>query len=135
MPFLSKPQSLALLLPAMALLGLALGLPLYYLLNFSTLTGNFMLQDVTGPTGANYTGLLNDPFFLGIAGRTFVISLCVTLIALIFGFPLAALMSRAPAAWRSPIAIVVLSPLLVSMVASSYGWIVILGNNGSSTIC
>ncbi|WP_170926495.1 ABC transporter permease [Devosia lucknowensis] len=89
-----------------------------------------MLQEVSGPTGANYSGLLTDAFFLGVAGRTFLISLCATVMALIFGFPLAALMSRAPAAWRSPIAIIVLSPLLVSMVASSYGWIVILGNNG-----
>lgn len=130
MPFMSRFSSTALLLPAIALLAMVLGMPLYYLLNFSALTGDFMLQDLSGPTFSNYSNLLTDGFFLAVAGRTFAISFCVTVVALILGFPLASLMSRAPAAWRSPIAIVVLSPLLVSMVASSYGWIVILGNNG-----
>ena len=130
MPFLSGPWTLLLLAPAIALLAAFLGVPLFYLLNFSVLTGDFALQEFGDPTMGNYLELLGDRFFLGVAGRTFLISICVTLVALVLGFPLAALMWRAPSAWRSPIAIVVLSPLLVSMVASSYGWIVILGNNG-----
>lgn len=130
MPFLSKRLSALLLVPAMALLGACLAIPLFYLLNFSALTGDFIVQDLKGPTFSNFSDLLTDTFFLGVAGRTFLISICVTVVALVLGFPLAALMWRAPGAWRSPIAIIVLSPLLVSMVASSYGWIVILGQNG-----
>jgi putative spermidine/putrescine transport system permease protein len=130
MPFLSTRLSAVLLLPAMALLGVCLAIPLFYLLNFSTLTGDFAVQDLQGPTLSNFSDLLTDVFFLGVAGKTFLISLGVTAAALVLGFPLAALMWRAPAVWRSPISIIVLSPLLVSMVASSYGWIVILGQNG-----
>jgi len=130
MPFLSRNLSALLLAAPMALLTLCLATPLLYLFSFSTLTGDFAIQDLSGPTAGNYSSLITDPFFLAVAARTFVISICVTAVALVIGFPLAALVWRAPASWRAPVTIVVLSPLLVSMVASSYGWIVILGQNG-----
>lgn len=130
MPFLRRSHAAWLLAPALFLLGALLLLPLIYLLRYSALDGDFMIGDVTGPTFANYRDVLSDPFFLSIVGRTFLISFLVSCAALVAGFPLAALIWRAGAAWRSPLTILVLSPLLVSMVASSYGWIVILGTNG-----
>jgi len=57
MPFLSNRLAAVLLVPAMALLGVCLAIPLYYLLNFSTLTGDFAVQDLQGPTLSNFSDL------------------------------------------------------------------------------
>jgi putative spermidine/putrescine transport system permease protein len=130
MPFLRRWPAFWLLAPALVLLVALLLLPLVYLLQYSALDGDFMTGDIAGPTLANYRSVLSDPFFLSIVGKTFLISFLVSCAALVTGFPLAALIWRAGSAWRSPLTILVLSPLLVSMVASSYGWIVILGTNG-----
>jgi putative spermidine/putrescine transport system permease protein len=119
-----------LIAPAAMLTIAFLVLPLFYLLRFSFLDGDFVTGDLGDLTLGAYLEVLSNTYFLGVIGRTFLISLIVTVVALLAGFPLAALMWRVPTVWRSPLTILVLSPLLVSMVASSYGWIVILGNKG-----
>lgn len=130
MPFLCRRHALLLIAPAALLTMAFLVLPLFYLLRFSFLDGDFVTGDPGDFTLDAYLEVLSSTYFLGVIGRTFLISLIVTVVALLTGFPLAALMWRVPAFWRSPLTILVLSPLLVSMVASSYGWIVILGDKG-----
>lgn len=71
MPFLSNRLAAVLLVPAMALLGVCLAIPLYYLLNFSTLTGDFAVQDLQGPTLSNFSDLLTDFFFWALPVRHF----------------------------------------------------------------
>jgi putative spermidine/putrescine transport system permease protein len=78
----------------------------------------------------NYIRFWSDPFYLDVLLRTFRISIIATLTTLAVGYPVALYMSRASAGIRGIITILVLSPLLISVVVRSFGWMIILGPNG-----
>ncbi len=81
-------------------------------------------------TLANYATLVQDGFYLGLLGRTMLLGLCVTAATILLGYPLAVLIARGPAKWRSVLLVVVLSPMLVNLVVRSYAWLVLLGDHG-----
>lgn len=119
-----------LLAPAVVLMVALLVLPVGYLIRFSFFLGQTGVQTTGGFTFANYVKLFGDGFYLAILWKTLWVSFVVTVISAVTGYPLAHFMWKASKRWRAPFTILVLSPLLVSIVISSYGWIVILGNNG-----
>ncbi len=126
---MSRP-ALWLLSPALLMLLLLLAAPLVYLLSFSL----FATGDGPGTTGAltfeNYARLGQDPYYLKVFGKTLWLSALSTLISTAIGTILAQFMWRAAPRWRGLLTVLVLSPLLVSIVISSYGWVVILGQQG-----
>lgn len=130
MPYPSLRTSLFLILPALLFVAVALVIPLIVLLQSSLEAGDFLTGNTHGPTLANYVEVLTDGYYLSVMWRTFWISALATAIALAAALPLAAKLARSPSHIRSPLTVLILSPLLVSMVASSYGWIVILGDSG-----
>jgi putative spermidine/putrescine transport system permease protein len=79
---------------------------------------------------ANYQRIWFDSFYLDIILRTFRVSLVTTVAALVIGYPLALFMSRTTGRMRGIITLAILSPLLVSVVVRSFGWLVILSPNG-----
>ena len=87
-------------------------------------------RGVPGLTLVNFRTLLTDPFFLQTLWLSVRLSLEVTVITLILGFPLAYLYTRVGAGWRLTILFVTLLPLLTSAVVRSFAWIVILGKQG-----
>jgi len=121
---------LALAAPATALYILLFILPFGNLLlasfyDYSRLTGiikTFTLK--------NYIRFWTDPFYLDVMLRTFRISIVATLVTLGVGYPVALFMSRTSARLRGIITILVLSPLLISVVVRSFGWMIVLGPNG-----
>jgi putative spermidine/putrescine transport system permease protein len=78
----------------------------------------------------NYRRFLLDPYYLGVLGATLRISVLTTLVALVAGYPVAAYLSRAGARERAVLMLLVVSPLLVSLVIRSYGWVIVLGPRG-----
>jgi putative spermidine/putrescine transport system permease protein len=127
---MSRRAVLLLLAPAVLVMTALLVAPIAHLVRYS-----FYLveagDDLTGPlTLANYAKLVADPFYPRVFGKTLVLAAATTAISALTGYVLAHFMWKAPARWRGPLTILVLSPLLVSIVVSSYGWMVILGNNG-----
>ena len=78
--------------------------------------------------------MLGDPFFLEIFAKTLLLSALTTAVVSVFGYALAHFIWR-QRRWRALFVSLAVSPLLVSIVVSSYGWMVILGNNGLSTAC
>ena len=127
---LSRRAIVLLLAPALLVIAAGLALPLAWLLRFSLLLSETGMPVGDGATIANYARLWSDGFHMRVFGRTLLLSVAVTLCALAAGYPLAHALWRAPARWRGVLTIAVLSPLLVSIVVSSYGWLVILGSNG-----
>jgi putative spermidine/putrescine transport system permease protein len=120
-----------LLAPALLVLVVLLAGPIAYLLSFS------VLEATDGPepggggfTLMNYAKLASDPFYLRIVGKTLWVSALSTAIAATIGYVLAHFMWRTPRRWRGLLTVLVMSPLLVSIVVSSYGWVVILGSQG-----
>lgn len=83
-----------------------------------------------GLTLANYGAVLRDPYDLRQLARTLWIGLVTTLAALLLGFPVAWKLARSPARSQALQQAIVLSPLLVGIVVRSYGWTILLGNNG-----
>jgi putative spermidine/putrescine transport system permease protein len=71
-----------------------------------------------------------DAMYLGILKTTIVISLEVTAIALLLGYPTAYFMARTQSKLKNVLMIVIIFPFLVSAVVRSYGWMVILGGRG-----
>ncbi|MGH7319066.1 MAG: ABC transporter permease [Candidatus Rokuibacteriota bacterium] len=78
----------------------------------------------------NYRRFLFDPFYLGVLLTTLKLSLLVTLVALLAGYPVALYLARASARERRLLMLLVVSPLVVSLVIRSYGWLIMLGPKG-----
>jgi putative spermidine/putrescine transport system permease protein len=126
-----RSRSIALLLsPALLLTFVLLIVPVGFLFRYSFYQTDISNQIVGGLSLANFGKVLSDSFYLQIFGKTLLLSFAVTAFALIIGLPLAVYMWRASRKMRVPFTILILSPLLVSIVVSSYGWIVILGTKG-----
>ena len=120
-----------LLLPALVLLAIMLVFPLGYMLRMSFMETDTVAMKVIRPwTLLAYERALTDSFYLGIFVKTLVLSMITTFVVIFTGFPLAIMLWRASIRWRGPLTILVLSPLLVSVVVSTYGWSIVLGNHG-----
>jgi putative spermidine/putrescine transport system permease protein len=119
-----------LMAPAVIVIVALLVLPLGYLIRTSFFVGEAGMPAEGGVTIANYAKLFGDTFYVRILGKTLWLSFLVTVVAAIIGYPLAHFMWRVSKRWRGILTIIVLSPLLVSIVVSSYGWLVILGSTG-----
>lgn len=78
----------------------------------------------------NYAEILSDSFFAEIFLRTLRIAVWVTLICVLIGAPEAYILRRMREPWRSSFILVVIGPLLVSVVARTLGWALLLGGNG-----
>jgi putative spermidine/putrescine transport system permease protein len=78
----------------------------------------------------NWLDIATDSYFLEIFLRTFRIALLVTLASIVIGVPEAYILNRMSPGWRSVFLLVVIGPLLVSVVARTLGWALLLGSNG-----
>lgn len=85
-----------------------------------------------GFTLGNYAKALTDPdgFYFELLFDTLRLAITITVIALVIAYPVAFHLARSGSRWRGVLYALVLSPLLVSVVIRTYGWIILLGNNG-----
>lgn len=118
-----------LIIPALLVVILLLGIPILHLLSFGFFASPSGRELSGAVTLQNYRTVLSDPFYLRVFGKTLFLSALTTAIVSLFGYCLAHFIWRQKR-WRGFFVILALSPLLISIVISSYGWMVILGNNG-----
>ncbi|MCU4182488.1 ABC transporter permease [Bosea sp. BH3] len=78
----------------------------------------------------NWIEIATDSYFFEVFLRTFRISILVTLACVLIGVPEAYILNRMSPGWRSVCLLVVIGPLLVSVVARTLGWALLLGSNG-----
>jgi putative spermidine/putrescine transport system permease protein len=78
----------------------------------------------------NWVEVFTDSYFFEIFMRTFRIAFLVTLAAIVIGVPEAYILNRMAPAWRSAFLLVIIGPLLVSVVARTLGWALLLGSTG-----
>lgn len=81
-------------------------------------------------TAKNWIEVFSDSYFLEIFERTLRIAGFTTLLSLLLGVPEAYILSRMSPAWRSFFLLIVLGPLLISVVARTLGWALLLGSTG-----
>ena len=84
----------------------------------------------TDPGLTAYAALARNDLFLSIALRTFRISVAVTLICLVAGFPVAYLLTRVGQRTAAVMMIAILLPFWTSILVRTYAWMVLLQSNG-----
>jgi putative spermidine/putrescine transport system permease protein len=82
-------------------------------------------------TTANYRRFLLDSYYQGILLGTLRIAAVTTALALLLGYPLAYLLARHTSRWRGVLLFLVIAPLMSGVIVRTYGWIVLLGREGT----
>lgn len=122
---------LALLAPAMGLMIILYVIPLgfYFINSFHLFRDGRILPIWTLQTYVDY---FTDPFSYKIIEESVRLSLLVTALALVIGYPVAyALHTRVRGTGsRAVLSLLLFSPLLVSVVVRTYGWFILLANQG-----
>lgn len=83
-----------------------------------------------GLTLATWHKLFGDLFYLELIRDSVLIATTITLLTLLCAYPIALFIHRAPDRWKNILVVACVSPLLVSAVVRTYGWMVILGDRG-----
>lgn len=81
-------------------------------------------------TIAHLMRFLTDSFYLSIGWRTVKLSLIITALCIVAGFPLAYIMARGSNRLRLWLVICITLPLMTSVVVRTFGWMVLLGRGG-----
>lgn len=116
--------------PGLIFLALFFVLPYAWMLYISFLTRSLEEPYVHVLTLENYASVLADTFNWEIMALTFGFAIVTALITLLLGYPLAYYMARSPSRRRGILLALVLAPLLVGVVIRSYGWMILLSDNG-----
>ena len=115
-----QPKAFWLALPTILTLAVLFIAPMLWILFYTLQTDGLR----------NFIKFLTDDFYLGILWNTIKVSLQVTAITLLLGYPTAWFMARTESKIKNILMIIIIFPFLVSAVVRSYGWMVILGNKG-----
>lgn len=83
-----------------------------------------------GWTIANYLDLFRDLFLLRVLSQTLLLSLNITVLCVLAGYPIAYAMRFVSERTRRTMILLILLPLWTSILVRSFAWIVILGRNG-----
>lgn len=83
-----------------------------------------------GGTLATWSGLASDSFIYELIRDSIAIAITITVLTLLASYPLALFVDRASPRWRNLLIVLCISPLLISAVVRTYGWLVILRGNG-----
>jgi putative spermidine/putrescine transport system permease protein len=78
----------------------------------------------------NYADILSDGYFAQIFLRTLWIATATTVICILIGAPEAYVLRRMSQPWRSIFLMVIITPLLISVIARTLGWAMLLNGNG-----
>ncbi len=82
------------------------------------------------PTLAAYRAFLASPVYLAVLLRTFRISVLVTLVCVVAGYPVGYVLARARPSTVHLAMAAILVPLWTSILVRSYAWMVLLQRNG-----
>ncbi|NBE92638.1 ABC transporter permease [Nonomuraea sp. KC401] len=114
------------------LLGLAVSfvLPLAWLLRMS-----FNRGDSTGYieetfTLDSYAQFVGDSYYWDMAWETTLLGLGVTVLTIVVSYPIALFLVRTESRFKGILVALAVAPLLTSSVVRTYGWLVLLGNQG-----
>ncbi|HEU5297965.1 MAG TPA: ABC transporter permease [bacterium] len=103
------------------------------ILMFLVSVRNYVPTQIVGDrlTLENYARFLLDPFYRGILLSTLRLAAIVSVAALVIAYPLAYYLSRTTSRAKGWLVFLLLTPLMVGIVVRTYGWIVLLGRNGT----
>jgi putative spermidine/putrescine transport system permease protein len=121
----------ALLAPAMLLLVSMFVVPSLDLFRLSLASMDAQRSIHYGISAGNYRNFATNPYFHRMVWGSVRLTLWVTALCLLLGYPAAYHMVRVRStAYRTLLYAIVVSPLLISVIVRTYGWVVLLANNG-----
>lgn len=82
------------------------------------------------PSLNHFSAFFAEPLHQQVYWRTLKLAGLATLVSAVVCYPAALAMVRVPPPWRGVLTGLVILPLMVSPIARTYAWIVLLGNNG-----
>ncbi len=126
----SSRIALALLLPALLVNLVVFLVPMGNLAMLSFREANAGGALLGGFTLATWAKMFGDIFYAELVRDSVVIALSITGLTLLCSYPIALFIHRAPDRWKNILIVACVSPLLVSAVVRTYGWMVILGDGG-----
>ncbi len=109
--------------PALAFIGLLFIAPVLALL-----VSAFQVDGALGLS--HFSAFFAEPLHRDVYWRTLRIALLATLVSAVLCYPAALAMVRVPAPWRGLLTALVILPLMISPIARTYAWIVLLGKSG-----
>ena len=112
---------------------LLLFLPLLFLLIFYAYPiSRMLLRSFFDPnfTVVHYRHFFSEAAYSSVLINTFKMSISVTLICLILGYPVAYLLANLPSRVSNLLMIMVVLPFFTAILVRTYAWMVILGRNG-----
>jgi putative spermidine/putrescine transport system permease protein len=120
----------ALIAPAAGLIGMCLIVPYFNIVVVSVRAPAQSTPYGVGFSIQSYVRFFSDSYYLGALAQTLWLGALTTIVCLVLGFPVALQIARSTARWRAVFYGLVLSPLLIGIVVRSFGWTILLGNNG-----
>ncbi len=125
-----RVEPLVLLGPAGLWLALLLVIPTLLILQLS-LVPNIRPGDIVNPSSLENYGLIFQPTYLRVMGRSLFFAVGTTVICLLLGFPVAYWLALiAPKRWQNLLVVAFVLPLWTSSLLRSYAWITILRPTG-----
>jgi putative spermidine/putrescine transport system permease protein len=121
-----QPLVLALLVPSFLAIAVTFIVPLIWLLHMS-FYGDASMQT---QSVSNYVSVIKDAFYWKIIFNTLWLGVLVSALTVLTSYPVAFFLARTQSRWRGLLAALAIAPLLTSTVVRTYGWMVILGNQG-----
>ena len=110
--------------PSLMLVGIIIFVPVGWLFWLSLFDAQGVL------TAGNYLRLLEQPSYFKTLMMTFKVSIIVTAVCLLLGYPLAYLLSQLPRRISGILMISVILPFWTSVLVRTYAWLVILQRRG-----
>jgi ABC-type spermidine/putrescine transport system permease subunit I len=113
---------------------LVLTLPavIFMLVTFTYPLIRILLRSVFDPemTAEHYQEMIGNPAYLRVLVNTFLISIVVTLLSLVLGYPVAYVLTRLRGIPASLLVAGIVLPLWTSELVRSFAWTIILGRQG-----
>lgn len=105
-------------------------LVIFFVYPIAGMLGRSLTGVIGEPSLEAYGRILDQPAYLQVLATTFRISLVVTVITLVLGYPLAYFLSRLAPRAAALLLVLVVFPFFTSTLVRTYAWIVLLGNEG-----
>ena len=120
----------ALILPVAVVSAVGFIAPVANLVSFSFREVQATGAMLGGSSLASWVSVATDPFYIELLVNTVEVSLGITLLTLLCAYPIALYVHRCRGRWRAFMLMLCVVPLLTSAVVRTYGWIVLLLNDG-----
>lgn len=119
---------LALLTPGLLALFVTFGLPIAWLVVTSVTVSDSAPPDTHAWSA--YHAIATATYYRGVLGSTLKLGAICAVSTVLLAYPLAMFLARTTSRWRGILVALAIAPLLTSMIVRTYGWMVLLSDNG-----